>query len=320
MKTIYKINAMTLIIAFVIVLTNPIVSTKVENDDDARQFIVRDNPDFIKKSEPANQELVKYEPIKINYLSSNILNQDSIKTEPDKEIPVYININNNTSNNTKEESDTVNKTDEVQVVEKEDEVVKDKVTETNKETTTKSNNVKVETTKKEDTVNKTNTSKNNKVESNKTTTEKNKVQVSNKTNTSKNNKVESNKTTTNKKISYTKNEAYELAKIIMCEAEGEPQKCKEYVGQVVLNRVKSDRFPNTIHGVIFQKNQFTPTSNGRWNKKEPNQDCWDAAYKVLNASEPLTDALFFEACKGSSWHSRNLTKVAHIGRTRFYKY
>lgn len=294
MKTIYKINAMTLIIAFVIVLTNPIVSTKVENDDDARQFIVRDNPDFIKKSEPANQELVKYEPIKINYLSSNILNQDSIKTEPDKEIPVYININNNTSNNTKEESDTVNKTDEVQVVEKEDEVVKDKVTETNKETTTKSNNVKVETTKKEDTVNKTNTSKNN--------------------------KVESNKTTTNKKISYTKNEAYELAKIIMCEAEGEPQKCKEYVGQVVLNRVKSDRFPNTIHGVIFQKNQFTPTSNGRWNKKEPNQDCWDAAYKVLNASEPLTDALFFEACKGSSWHSRNLTKVAHIGRTRFYKY
>ena len=118
---------------------------------------------------------------------------------------------------------------------------------------------------------------------------------------------------------YSKNEIYELAKIIMCEAEGESQKCKEYVGQVVLNRVKAKEFPNTIHGVIFDGYQFSPTFDGRWEKVEPNQDCYDAAYKVINADKPLTKALYFEACRNKdSWHARNLTQVAEIDNTRFY--
>lgn len=118
---------------------------------------------------------------------------------------------------------------------------------------------------------------------------------------------------------YSENEIYELAKIIMCEAEGESQTCKEYVGQVIINRVNSSRFPNTIHGVIFQGIQFSPTFDGRWEKVEPNQACYDAAYKVINSSEPLIDALYFEACRGDSWHSRNLTMVVEVDNTRFYK-
>ena len=117
---------------------------------------------------------------------------------------------------------------------------------------------------------------------------------------------------------YSEREIYELAKIIMCEAEGESQQCKEYVGQVVLNRVNSNGFPNTIHNVIFEPKQFTPTFNGRWERVEPNQDCYDAAYTVINASEPLTNALYFETCKGDSWHSENLIKVAEVDNTRFY--
>ena len=122
---------------------------------------------------------------------------------------------------------------------------------------------------------------------------------------------------------YSKEEIYELAKIIMCEAEGESQKCKEYVGQVVMNRVNSKKFPNTIHNVIFQNNgktyQFSPIkSGGRWWRVEPNQACYDAAYTVLNASKPITNALYFEDCKGESWHSRNLTKVATVDGMRFY--
>lgn len=120
---------------------------------------------------------------------------------------------------------------------------------------------------------------------------------------------------------YSEYEIYELAKIIMCEAEGESQKCKEYIGQVVMNRVKT--YNSTIHDVIFQNNgrvyQFSPViPGGRWYRVEPNQDCYDAAYTVLNASEPITDALYFESCSGPSWHSRNLTKVAEIDNTRFY--
>lgn len=117
---------------------------------------------------------------------------------------------------------------------------------------------------------------------------------------------------------YTEDEIYELAKIIMCEAEGESQKCKEYVGQVVLNRVESDKFPDTIHSVIFQNKQFSPTFDGRWEKVEPNEDCYNAAYTVINALEPLTEALYFEACNGNSWHSNNLIEVAEIDNTRFY--
>ena len=122
----------------------------------------------------------------------------------------------------------------------------------------------------------------------------------------------------NSEVVYSKNELYELAKIIMCEAEGESQKCKEYIAQVIFNRIESSKFPDTIHNVIWQRNQFTPTFDGRWEKVEPNQDCYDAIYTVLNAKEPLTEALYFEACNGSSWHDRNLTKIAEIDNTRFY--
>ena len=138
-------------------------------------------------------------------------------------------------------------------------------------------------------------------------------------NISNNDNVTKNKNKKSKKSNlYSKYEIYELAKIIMCEAEGESQKCKEYVGQVVINRVKSNKFPNNIHDVIFQRNQFTPTFDGRWERVEPNEECYEAAYKVINSSKPLTRALYFEACEGDSWHSRNLVRVAKIDSTRFY--
>lgn len=119
---------------------------------------------------------------------------------------------------------------------------------------------------------------------------------------------------------FTEYEIYEWAKIVYCEASGESQQCKEYVAQVILNRINSDRFPNTVHGVIFQGRQFSPTFDGSWARKEPNQACYDAVYTVLNSPTALTNALFFEACRGSSWHSRNLTEVAAVDNTRFYTY
>lgn len=120
------------------------------------------------------------------------------------------------------------------------------------------------------------------------------------------------------KYGLSDHEIYELAKIVMCEAEGESQKCKEYVAQVILNRISSKKFPNTVHGVIFDGHQFTPTFDGRWEKVEPNQNCYDAVYTVLNSDTPLTNALYFETCSGESWHSRNLTQVGTISSTRFY--
>lgn len=57
-------------------------------------------------------------------------------------------------------------------------------------------------------------------------------------------------------------DAYMLAKIAMAEAESEDTEGKALVMLVVLNRVWSDEFPDTIAGVIFQDGQFSPISNG----------------------------------------------------------
>ena len=64
---------------------------------------------------------------------------------------------------------------------------------------------------------------------------------------------------------YKEDEVYWLSKIISAESKGEPLFGQIAVGRVVLNRVRSSQFPNTIYSVIFDKKygvQFTPTANG----------------------------------------------------------
>lgn len=117
---------------------------------------------------------------------------------------------------------------------------------------------------------------------------------------------------------FTEKEKYMLAKIAMAEAEGCKIKAKELVIRTVLSRIESDMFPNTVEEVIFQKNQFTPISDGRWNKVEPNEECWQALENVLSSSESK-DILFFESCKGDSWHNKNLKLVCEEDGMRFYK-
>ena len=77
-------------------------------------------------------------------------------------------------------------------------------------------------------------------------------------------------------------ETYLLAKIAMAEAEGEDTEGKALVIMVVLNRVWSNRFPNSVEEVIMQKNQFSVTQEGgRWWKVEPNEDCYKALDMIV---------------------------------------
>lgn len=65
--------------------------------------------------------------------------------------------------------------------------------------------------------------------------------------------------------------------------------CKLRVAQVILNRVESDQFPNTVHDVIFQKNAFTPILDGRYNDVEITQVTIDACKAaLLNSTKDLT--------------------------------
>lgn len=96
-------------------------------------------------------------------------------------------------------------------------------------------------------------------------------------------------------------EIYLLAAIIQCEAESEPYIGKIAVGNVIFNRIRSSRFPNTITGVVYQPGQFSPVASGRLAYRLEagvNEECTRAAYEVLSGKHVI-DALFFRTNRGT---------------------
>ena len=116
-------------------------------------------------------------------------------------------------------------------------------------------------------------------------------------------------------------ESYLLAKIAMAEAEGCNIQTKTLIIMCVLNRVWSDEFPDTIEEVIFQENQFSPIDNGRRDRVEPNEDCYEAVKIVMEAKYDYSGgATYFENCADEdNWHSRNLEFLYESEGIRFYK-
>ncbi|MDF2520431.1 MAG: cell wall hydrolase [Clostridia bacterium] len=117
---------------------------------------------------------------------------------------------------------------------------------------------------------------------------------------------------------------YWLSRIINAEAGAEPYNGKVAVGNVVLNRVRSSSFPNTIKGVIFEYYkgipQFSPVADGSI-YKTPSADSIRAAKDALNGVRPVGSATyFFNPDKASgSWIVANKTYVMRIGDHVFYK-
>lgn len=94
-----------------------------------------------------------------------------------------------------------------------------------------------------------------------------------------------------------------LAALIYCEAGNQPYEGKVAVGAVVLNRMESRRFPNTLEGVVYQRGQFTPAMTGKLARvlrsgKIPSS-CYEAAQDALNGADPVNGALFFNTSRGS---------------------
>ena len=87
-----------------------------------------------------------------------------------------------------------------------------------------------------------------------------------------------------------------LAAIIQCEAGGEPYAGKIAVGAVIMNRVRSAAFPNTIAGVVYQPMQFQPVRSGRLAirlAEGANETCYKAADEVLAGANNIGKCLFF---------------------------
>lgn len=129
---------------------------------------------------------------------------------------------------------------------------------------------------------------------------------------------------------YSEHNLYLLAKIIQCEQgyqDPEFYDAKVMVGLVVLNRAISDGFPDTVEGVIFQKNQFQPTFDGSWERKEPTEFDYEAAkaaFAGLQMPDQLNEALFFmnpehSTQKNINWFRSSLTYVGDSGTHEFYK-
>lgn len=108
-----------------------------------------------------------------------------------------------------------------------------------------------------------------------------------------------------------------LAKLVYAEARGEPYKGQVAVAAVVLNRVASSSFPNTVSGVIYQSGAFSCVSNGSINAS-PNSACIRAALDALNGWDPTGGCLYYynpRTAKDSWIFSRTVRTV--IGNHSF---
>ena len=130
-----------------------------------------------------------------------------------------------------------------------------------------------------------------------------------------NNKNNYSSSTTNS--NYTSSDLYLLAKCIYAEARGESYTGQVAVGAVILNRVASSKFPNTISGVIYQKNAFTAVSDGQINL-EPDKTAMNAASDAMNGWDPTYGCIYYynPAVATSSWIFGRQT-VTTIGKHVF---
>ncbi len=110
-----------------------------------------------------------------------------------------------------------------------------------------------------------------------------------------------------------------LARLINGEARGEPYIGQVAVGAVILNRVKSPKFPNTIAGVIYQNNQFSSVKDGQFDVAiEEGSTVYKAAQEAMNGSDPTGGALYFyNPSKTKSKWLFSLETTTTIGKHNF---
>lgn len=106
---------------------------------------------------------------------------------------------------------------------------------------------------------------------------------------------------------YTDQERELLARAVMSEGSLLPMHGKIAIVATIMNRVRSDKFPDTIPGVLYQENQFSLADNG-----DPTQECYDAIDNYVESGWP-SDMLYFRNSRPHSFGYEYL----HIGNTYF---
>ena len=109
-------------------------------------------------------------------------------------------------------------------------------------------------------------------------------------------------------VAFEESDRYLLANLIYCEAGGEPYAGQLAVGAVVMNRVLSSVYPNTIVEVIYQKSQFSPAASGRLalalSENKATASCYKAADEAMAGQTNVGNCVYFrtpiEGLKGIS--------------------
>lgn len=119
-----------------------------------------------------------------------------------------------------------------------------------------------------------------------------------------------------------------LCRIVEAEAEGEDENGKLLVANVVLNRVNSEEFPDTVSEVVFQRSngvtQFSPVANGRFFNVEISEETMEAVRRAMEGEDISQGALYFAARKYADnnrmrWFDENLTFLFRHGGHEFFK-
>ncbi len=115
-----------------------------------------------------------------------------------------------------------------------------------------------------------------------------------------------------------------LERIVEAEAGDQDLKGRVLVANVILNRVKSKKFPNTVKGVVFARRQFSPVSNGSYYRVKVSPLTKKAVKKALKGKNYSKGALYF-MCRSASdpsnvtWFDRDLTRLFSYGCHEFFK-
>lgn len=129
------------------------------------------------------------------------------------------------------------------------------------------------------------------------------------------------------KYSLSKEDYEILLKIVEAEAGGEDIKGKMLVAGVVMNRVESSDFPDTVKEVVFQREkgvaQFSPVSDGRFYRVQASDETKEAVERVLNGEDITEGALYFAARKYADpermkWFDNSLTLLFSYGGHEFF--
>lgn len=117
--------------------------------------------------------------------------------------------------------------------------------------------------------------------------------------------------------SYSSSDVYLLAKVIAAEARGESYTGQVAVGAVVLNRVDSSSFPDTVAGVVYQKGAFSAVTDSNWGV-EPTAESRKAARDAINGWDPSGGALYYyNPSKTSNRWIRTRPVITTIGKHVF---